>query len=722
MTDTFLATKPWVRFHDSPATPIRPVAAEIHCVGSLADIKAVCASATKNTRFSVAGSHWGLSEAAVSDVSFIEMNWPGPEAVARHEGLDIDFGKLIDPTFQNFLAQNPPTSPDQQTSDPCLASANQCFFVHVKSGTRIFQAYQLLDQASFGPGTLANDLGPKYRIPWAFETLGGAGGQTVFGALTTGTHGGDYYQNPISDSVVALHLVAAGGQSYWVEPSSGPVPAATGQPITGAALPAAMYPITVDAKLKTEFGANIQIIRDTALFNAIIVSAGRFGVVASVVLRVVPQYCLQQHRVLDNWSNIKNILKNSPKHHKFFDSAYFSGGGEGLGPFEARFGSPQQFKNRFLQISVNTSPHAQNENRCGVTQRWFAPHSGPESKDASGALCGRFERGTEATAGKSYPYHPPKAGEQNQGQVVTGGTFLQKACSKADFIPGLLQEAIKELGQIQLNQSVPLDSIALIALGAELLLPGLLPTVAAMAALCAAMTALAAATEAAKLAATGQTLGSALNTVFNEIFALPFPVTKEQKLQLIRAIFLMVFEMEEGPQDYVAISYSVMDTHDYFDVACRGNVKSIEVFFDADKPDVYCAYIDHILAFEVQQQFAHERVMGGYISLRFIQGSRAQMAPARFTNTVVVEVAGLMDIDGSLPFVLNAAAVARHPVFNAAFHWGQHNPMVEPEVAARFGPRLTDWRNQLKTVYPLGSPLKDAFSNAFTRRTGLEPL
>ena len=262
----------------------------------------------------------------------------------------------------------------------------------------------------------------------------------------------------------------------------------------------------------------------------------------------------------------------------------------------------------------------------------------------------------------------------------------------------------------------------MIALGAELLLPGLLPTVAAMAALCAAMTALAAATEAAKLAATGQTLGNALNTVVNEIFALPWPVTKEQKLQMIRAIFLMVFEMEEGTQDYVAISYAVMDTHDYFDIACRGNVKSIEVFFDADKPDIYCAYIDHILAFEVQQQFGNERVMGGYISLRFIQGSRAQMAPARFTNTVVVEVAGLLDIDGSLPFVLNAAAVARHPIFNAAFHWGQHNPMVEPEIAARFGLRLTDWRNQLKTVYPPGNPLKDAFSNAFTRRTGLEPL
>jgi len=40
--------------------------------------------------------------------------------------------------------------------------------------------------------------------------LGGVDGQTVFGELTTGTHGGDFAQPPIADSVAALHLVADG--------------------------------------------------------------------------------------------------------------------------------------------------------------------------------------------------------------------------------------------------------------------------------------------------------------------------------------------------------------------------------------------------------------------------------------------------------------------------------------------------------------------------------
>jgi hypothetical protein len=58
----------------------------------------------------------------------------------------------------------------------------------------------------------------SYLGPWAIETLGSAGGQTVFGALTTGTHGGDFRFPPLADSVVALHLVTDGGRHYWLEP------------------------------------------------------------------------------------------------------------------------------------------------------------------------------------------------------------------------------------------------------------------------------------------------------------------------------------------------------------------------------------------------------------------------------------------------------------------------------------------------------------------------
>ena len=67
---------------------------------------------------------------------------------------------------------------------------------------------------------------PDYLGPWAFHTLGGSGGQTVFGALNTGTHGGDFRLPPIADAVMALRQARdlytrrGEGVSIWVVPSA----------------------------------------------------------------------------------------------------------------------------------------------------------------------------------------------------------------------------------------------------------------------------------------------------------------------------------------------------------------------------------------------------------------------------------------------------------------------------------------------------------------------
>jgi hypothetical protein len=86
-------------------------------------------------------------------------------------------------------------------------------------------------------------------------------------------------------------------------------------------------------------------------------------------------------------------------------------------------------------------------------------------------------------------------------------------------------------------------------------------------------------------------------------------------------------------------------------------------------------------------------------------------------------VAGIRDAAGTLPFVLNAAQVARHPLFAAPFHWGQYNPLTRNEVDAIFdaAPRagsLTTWRQALRRFTQNGR--LDGFSSAFTKRTGLE--
>src|SRR5262245_64421654 len=90
--------------------------------------------------------------------------------------------------------------------------------VHVEAGKRIYQLYAELDHPDdlSDMRTLAGYVHHKYgqdhfKGPWALETLGNAGGQTIVGALTTGTHGGDFRLQAVADSVVGFPLVRAGG-------------------------------------------------------------------------------------------------------------------------------------------------------------------------------------------------------------------------------------------------------------------------------------------------------------------------------------------------------------------------------------------------------------------------------------------------------------------------------------------------------------------------------
>lgn len=109
----------------------------------------------------------------------------------------------------------------------------------------------------------------------AMPTLGGNVGQAVAGAISTGTHGGDPTQPPLADAVVAMHLVTEGGRELWIERDS--------------------EPITDDLRLANALPCkDTEIVRSDLLFNALLVGFGRFGVIYSYVLRVVPAFRLAE--------------------------------------------------------------------------------------------------------------------------------------------------------------------------------------------------------------------------------------------------------------------------------------------------------------------------------------------------------------------------------------------------------------------------------------------
>lgn len=720
----------WRFYHDKHDPGFVPDAT--FAFDSVAYLIALLSNPEHGKKYKACGSHWALSTAAKPENIALETNLPGPgDETPRLTGLAVDLGDIATDQFVEYLAHFPPVTGGAIASDPCLQYGFGPYFVHLKAGTRIYEAYSLLDRPNdaINNGALVQLLREKlsqtpgghpdaFDGPWAFATLGGAGGQTVFGALTTGTHGGDYRQRPISDSVAALHLVAYGGRQYWIEPHG------DRQPV----------PIGDEARLAQHYPAGpgnppIKVIRDNDIFDAVVVGAGRFGVVTSIVLAVVPQYCLLEHRRLANWSDVKPLLLSVKRHHSF-DGPFFSGPdvATDVAKFQRRFAKRvSQISNRFLQVAICVSPYGHGEHRCSVTQRWWVSDKSHEARHADGSVPGRAERGTAQTAGASFPYEPPDEPAANdppgpREKPQATGTFLERACANGSFFAGVLRAAAEELEATILNGFVPPNSKSLTAIavgagaGIAALGAGLCPALAA------AVVLLKALADGIDALGDDTALGSAVHKAAGELLDnLPSPLG----LMIVRWLLLFAFEQEQKNRDYVAISYAVMDGHDYHDRSCFQNAQSIEVFFDATRPDVYCAYLDQILAFEGARQSNEGRVTIGYVSLRYVRQSRALIAPARFPETVVMEVAEIRNDDGTAPFVDNAAAVARHPMFAAPFHWGQHNPLTRPEVERIFNasPKegaLNTWRLALQTILT-DQAIKDGFSNGFTMQTGLEP-
>ena len=101
----------------------------------------------------------------------------------------------------------------------------------------------------------------------AMGALGGRNGQSLAGALSTSTHGGDWKEPPLPDFVRAIHLVTDGGRELWIERSS--------------------EPITQDDRLQPVLAcADTEIVRNDETFNAAIVACGRLGVIYAFVLEV----------------------------------------------------------------------------------------------------------------------------------------------------------------------------------------------------------------------------------------------------------------------------------------------------------------------------------------------------------------------------------------------------------------------------------------------------
>ena len=211
---------------------------------SLDDIVAIVNHAeSAQMRVHAYGSKWSFSECAIP--------------------LTPDM--LVDTTQLNQPIQTVQQALAQGTGDPSL-------FFHVQAGITLQQLY----------GALNNFQDPvtgKAR-PLALQTMAGTNGQTLAGAISTGTHGADRLLAPIADSVIAVHLIGAGAQQYWIEPTNG---------------------VTDSPKLTKILPQGTKIIYDDSVFDSVLVSIGCMGIIYALVLRVRDQYSLVETTEVKTW-------------------------------------------------------------------------------------------------------------------------------------------------------------------------------------------------------------------------------------------------------------------------------------------------------------------------------------------------------------------------------------------------------------------------------------
>ena len=143
--------------------------------------------------------------------------------------------------------------------------SNASFLFCAESGITIKDLNQALDKANR-----------------ALENMGAYDGQTLAGAISTGTHGTGISLGPIASSVRSLVLVSENKTIYQIEPTKGitdPVKFAKAMP-------------------------GIILKQDDEWFNSNVVAMGCMGLIYSYTLEVMPAYYLQESRVLDTWEGL----------------------------------------------------------------------------------------------------------------------------------------------------------------------------------------------------------------------------------------------------------------------------------------------------------------------------------------------------------------------------------------------------------------------------------
>jgi len=149
---------------------------------------------------------------------------------------------------------------------------NTVFDITANSVSASYQGssnHLLFAQSGNGIWELSRHLEP---MNLSIKTSGASNGQTLAGAVSTGTHGSAFDFGATPEFVVGIHLIVGANRHVWLERAS--------------------YPVVSDAfiqRLQTE------LIQDDDLFNAALVSFGSFGIIHGMMIETEDLFLLETY-------------------------------------------------------------------------------------------------------------------------------------------------------------------------------------------------------------------------------------------------------------------------------------------------------------------------------------------------------------------------------------------------------------------------------------------
>lgn len=186
----------------------------------------------------------------------VEAEGRTPPASVRAVGTSWSFSPvMLDPGVMIDVSGLDRVLPPL-TSGDVATGVDPSALVHVQAGARIATINDVLARAGR-----------------SMRTMGGRGGQTIGGAIATGSHGSAIDLRAPSDYVRGLHLVTTGGRSIWIERKSRPT-------MTRAWC----------------VGHAMEYVADDDALEGAVVGLGCWGVVASLLVETEPLFHLELHR------------------------------------------------------------------------------------------------------------------------------------------------------------------------------------------------------------------------------------------------------------------------------------------------------------------------------------------------------------------------------------------------------------------------------------------